>query len=275
MVGDERPIEGNWRLAAPKPPSREFPTRLDLPSCAGDETREAYDALVILSRPGDSEGRRLARLEQELEDEQVFLIRDPDHLRGGFRNPEELRQLLLEELLYARSTPVHERRRNTYGSVLTAKSDGFESTISSHGYSFEAFTNGPDGPLLDFARSLADGAGTLLVRSPTQPLGVLNVPNGDELTLLTIAQELDSYALQRTLLGEVKVYTQDTILTYDMDFWSSKQIASSRAHEVGTLLALGDRSSPGVVMGLLDFCVHLLSPRHAGASLVWCLEDHF
>src|SRR4051812_31057363 len=76
----------------------------------------------------DRAERRRARLVQELSDEGVELIdpvalHDDDDKGLSVGDASELEEVLLDELAYARHSPVHEQRRSSYGCIVFPGTD--------------------------------------------------------------------------------------------------------------------------------------------------------
>jgi DisA bacterial checkpoint controller nucleotide-binding len=239
----------------------------------------------------EKERKRRKRLRQELVDEGIQLLpTDPDgrvrfeHDREPYPDPDKLFDVLVDELAYARRPPVHETRRSSYGAVVVADYDDFTGLtdywirpVPRSGLRF-----GDSGlhPLTDHrdlaaVRAYANGRTTFLVRSPAGPEALLQLPVGDELELGRLAEEAPGvFVIQRTPAGAVKVFTPGRLYVFEHDEWRVKPYAATRLPTLWRISdRISDRRGHRVARLLLDFCVHLLSARHVGATLVWLLSS--
>jgi DNA integrity scanning protein DisA with diadenylate cyclase activity len=224
----------------------------------------------MLNNPADLRKRRLARLEQELSDENVVLPSESP-LPGGFSSPETLRQVLMEELLYARYAPVHEERRHSYCSVVVS-SESWASRLPLEGKALLPTLEDVGSKDFSSSRLLADGQSSALIRSVDSPLGLLALEDGGEFTLVKMARELESCIVQRLSTGQVKLFTGDRVYLWENETWSFRRYASTEASKL--LLVLGlDGSADQTASALLDSCLHRLGAQHIGTILVWVLQD--
>lgn len=198
--------------------------------------------------------RRRERLRAELSDEQV-----PVPVDG------EVGDILVEEVDHARHPPVHERHVATYGALLTHRP-------------LTAVATGPqradqvaldDVPMAS-ARRLADGRGAFLVRRTdgARSLACFEHSIEYEANLIALAHH-DVLVVQRTGRGHVKIITPDTVVVWDGVRWLQKPHARSFHALIARLVPDVDLD---VLAGLLELCVHWLSPGFRGATLVWSLH---
>ncbi len=170
---------------------------------------------------------------------------------------------MLDELLYARRPPVHERRMPSYGCVV--------------------FTTDPpdelpegmqliDGDGLDDARAareLCDGVRTFLVRPATGGrAGVAATAGDDELSLVRLAENSGAWIVQRQRDGAVRVFGREHVHLNQFDRWSRKPYGRTRWVQLAHAIDADDQA---VRVGgpLLDLSLHLLSPRGIGTTFIW------
>lgn len=193
--------------------------------------------------------RAQLRLRDELEDDGVELPGDATTIA-----------ILLQELDHARRPPLHEQSQASYGSIvamtgceLQARSDLVElRTI--------------DGPA-DLARRFSDGRATFLVRSPDGPtqLAFFERSIGVEADLVEVQRDMRAAVVQRTPGGVTRVFTDGGVIEWNGHQWVLRENATKLLDTVDALVPEADRS---VVRGILDLCVHWLSPGRAGATLL-------
>lgn len=199
--------------------------------------------------------RRQQRLRAELTDEQV-----PLPLQG------QIGDLLVREIDHARHPPVHERHVATYGALIAP-------------HRLPSVTTGPqradaislEQVPLEGARRLADGRGSFLVLQTdgTRALACFEHSIEYEANLVTLAQHRGVHVVQRTGYGHVKAITPDMVVVWDGVRWLQKPHANSFQPLIARLVPDVDT---GVLAGLLELCVHWLSPGFRGATLVWSLH---
>ena len=201
----------------------------------------------------DAHSRRVERLRLELDDEGIWLPAD-----------EDLCEMLLAELDYARHPHAHEGVAPRYGALLSA---GIPTTNNV-------------GPLslvdvgdvsLDVVRRLADGRSSFVVRT---------VGARDRLVCFDRTREYESSAvhltlgtgalvLQRLGRGWVRLSTPVGIATWDGMHWATKQLSINVAERVAPTLSGAD---PIVLANLLEVCTHWLGAGRVGATLVWSVD---
>jgi len=221
--------------------------------------------------------RRLARLRVELADEEVYLVdlgvrRDLDYGAGGGddgrlseADPGLLEEMLLEETLHARQTPVHEGRRSSYGCIVLPGTEVHPDVAEA--LRLIELTDECDHV---GARELANGLTTFVVRTTEGPAGLAVLDRGDELSLVRLTQEQSCYVVQRHPAGTVRVFGGDRLLLFENDEWTFKPYANTRWLELSHVTGAEQHFMVGGA--LLDLCLHLLSARHIGATFVWTLR---
>ena len=200
---------------------------------------------------------RIARLRAELADEGVPL---PTRGRAS--------ALFLAELAYARRPRVHERYVPSYGSILLESAEALAANTELP----------PDSliPLPDADRThlrrFCDGRASFLVQQYTgeRLLACFRQSLEFESDLVRLQRSTGAYIIQRTTEGTVRVFTGDTLVTWDGVRWVSKPPASKFQASIKQLVPQAD---PAVLGGILEFCAHWLSPAYVGATLVWYLVE--
>jgi hypothetical protein len=87
--------------------------------------------------------------------------------------------------------------------------------------------------------------------------------------MVRLVRRTGVFVVQRTAAGGVKAFGIEELWEHEHDTWSSRPYAESRLAE---LRRYTGRGSIAVTANLLDLCVHLLSDRGIGATLVWLLD---
>lgn len=190
---------------------------------------------------------------------------------------------LLTELFYALHPPVHEGRVPVYGAIVhvgTSAGAAIEGTAPEgvpaassrldHRLDIELI-----GDTLDPAmqRMAADGRSTFVWRSPEKPKGLVTLArsHASEADLVGLRERLgDVVVVQRGANGTVRVVTDEGVVIWTGVDWVFKPVARSYLAPLVRLLPDVDA---GVLAALLELCVHGLSPRGVGATLVWWLGD--
>jgi hypothetical protein len=192
--------------------------------------------------------RRLGRLREELADEAVPL---PVDTRQGLA--------LLEELDYARQPPIHEGRAPRYGALVSIDTAPQLDRLEAIGED------------LAVLRRLADGRASFVVRGSHSPAGLVYFDHSLEYEASAIAlhAETGAYVIQRGATGKVRVCGPDGVVNWDGVQWDFKPLADRHVAPIRRLVPQIDEE---VLVGLLELCVHWLSPGHIGASLVVGLD---
>jgi DNA integrity scanning protein DisA with diadenylate cyclase activity len=228
---------------------------------------------VAPGQAGDRDARRLARLHAELVDELVPLPVDGP---AG--------HAVLTELFYALHPPIHEGQAPAYGAVvhLAPPPDAlpFRGLIPEGvAAASSRLDHRPDveliGAKLDPAmqRLAADGRSTFVWRAAKRPEGILTLArsHASEADLVGLRERLgDVVVIQRSLEGRVRAVTSEGVVIWTGVDWVFKPVAHSYLVPLARLLPGADHE---VLDALLELCVHGLSAKGVGATLVWWLED--
>ena len=191
------------------------------------------------------------RLAEELLDDGIELDEE-----GGVRD------LLLDELDYARRIPMFEGRRPLYGSfsmpagMTITDAEGIADLVAL------------DGMPRDMARTFADGRSAFVVnRHEASPiLACFDRPVQYEAELVHLQEATGARIVQRTaVFGQVRLFAERRVIAWDGQRWSDRPTAAALVD------ALGEHApdlDPAVAHGLLDLAVHWLSPARVGATIV-------
>ncbi len=217
---------------------------------------------------------RKARLAQEVAEEGFSLL-DPgmreDSQDGmfGLPGPQELDEVedaLLDELLYCRYPPVHEQRVPSYGCIVFAGEIASDLPQGLTEVTLGSFGN------LDEVRPLADGIHTFLVRGATAGEALVSVDSADELDLVELARDAKCWIMQRHPSGAVRVFRGQSMLRNQDGLWTYKPYSDSRTFQFLHVTGL-DGSEAQMGLGILDLCLHVLSARRIGATIVWVVRQ--
>jgi hypothetical protein len=190
------------------------------------------------------------RLREELDDDGISLF-DQDQSQAD---------LLIQELEHARRPPVHEGRSPVYGSFVLPL----------------GVPLGDDPDLVDLitlelpieqCRTFADGRSSFLVRSGDGPpqLACFRRSIQYEADLIHVMERLGAAVVQRTLLGVARVFTSNGVVEWNGHDWTLRPSARSILRSVQNA---APESPVELLAGMLDLCVHWLSPSHIGATLL-------
>lgn len=216
---------------------------------------------------------RQGRLIDELREAGVELL-ELEHVRtdGDRRNAvisahlkvrDKLQEVLLEELLYARYTPVHERRRSTYGAIV------FEGPPPADLADTVRLVPLSAGAELADLRELANGLTSFVVRALDTVLGIGLIPAGtSEQTLVNLAINLRADVVQRHPSGAVRVFGQERLLIHEFDTWRRAPYGHTRWLSLGESVA----SSSTTAWSVIDLALHVLSAQQIGATVVLMLR---
>jgi DNA integrity scanning protein DisA with diadenylate cyclase activity len=174
---------------------------------------------------------------------------------------EDLLQVVLDELEYARRPPLFERRAPIYGSIVVP---GDRSLIES-GELVDLIVL--EAMPLDVARRFADGRSTYLVRQPDRPLRLACFRRSVqyEADLVEIQADIGAIIVQRTAMGVTRAFTERGTVEWSGYRWTNRPNARSQHEALQPLLPAVDKP---VLAGLLELAVHWLSPARVGATLV-------
>jgi DNA integrity scanning protein DisA with diadenylate cyclase activity len=197
------------------------------------------------------------RLGEELEEDGVKL-EDGD---------EPVRELLLDELDYARRIPMFEGRRPSYGSF--SMPPGVSITDTGGIADFVPL----DGLPREMARTFADGRSAFVVNryDETPVLACFERPVQFEAELVQLQEATEARIVQRTaVFGQVRLFTDGRVISWDGQAWSDRVTAAALMTRLRTCAPDLD---PAVARGLLDLAVHWLSPARVGATIVVHEQD--
>lgn len=200
---------------------------------------------------GKRDDRRRARLRDELVDAGLPV---PDG-QGGDQ--------LMDELAHAVWAGIHEHRRFGYGCIL----DPCDPAAVGDPVAEPAAPVLDGGPLSELRR-YADGQRLFLVRSQDDPPKVVAVDVPDEIALVRL-HRLAGGTIVRRVPDGVQVVTEDGTVGSYSGRWSLTPSLTSSVDTVGDIVRLSERD---VLCQILDLCLHVLSPRHVGATIVWRLR---
>ena len=190
------------------------------------------------------------RLREELEDDGISL----------FEGDQNQANILLQELEHARRPPVHEGRTPLYGSIVLAtdRELGAEEDLADL-----IHLELP----LDQCRTFADGRSSFLVRSHDRApmLACFKRSVQYEADLIHVQARTGAAVVQRTLLGVPRVFTRKGVVEWNGRDWTLRPSAMSILKSVQHAVP---ESSSELLAGILDLCVHWLSPSHIGATLL-------
>jgi len=191
------------------------------------------------------------RLAEEIEDHGVSL-----------REVDGVREVLLDELDYARRIPMFEGRRPVYGSFSMPPgtdirdADGIADLIAL------------DGMPREMARTFADGRSAFVVNHHDRPceLVCFDRPVQYEAELVVLQQTTGARIVQRSaVFGQVRLFTEQRVVSWDGQGWTDRPTAAAL---LPALLRCAPEIDPHVAHGLLDLTVHWLSPARIGATIV-------
>lgn len=188
------------------------------------------------------------RLAEELADDHIAL--PSDQLLAG---------RLLRELLHARQPPVFERRVPFYGSLVLP---GGRSLLRT-----DDLIDLLDLDLeLEAARRFADGRSTFLVISDDGlQLACFRRSVQYEADLVDIQAATGALITQRTVMGTHRAFVDDGVIDWTGSAWLYRPSALVHLESVRAAVPEAPRE---LLLGLLNLCVHWLSPAHIGATLL-------
>lgn len=201
------------------------------------------------------ESRALQRLVDELDDDGVVLPEDST-----------VRWRILDELDHARRPPVHESRRPLYGSIILPA----EQDLLQVGDLVEL--RDLDGMPIERARQFADGRSSFLVNQPgaDNALAYFRRSVQYEADLVNIQQATEAFIVQRTALGQTRLFVGDGVVDWNGRTWSRRPSAGALLPPIAKMVPT---ASFDVLRGLLELCIHWLSPSHIGATMLLRLDE--
>lgn len=194
--------------------------------------------------------RAEARLLDELDDDGVALTGDAAHV-----------ERVVQELDHVRRPPLHEGRVSVYG----------------------AFVLPPDRDLIltrdlievldlhlpvEQCRRFADGRSTFLVRRAVGDplLACFRRSIQYEADLVEMQSATGASIVQRTVLGVPRLFTDSGVVEWNGRSWINRPTAQLLLSVLDPLVELAPRH---VLEGILDLCVHWLSPSRIGATILY------
>ena len=191
------------------------------------------------------------RLAEELEEDGVKL---DEH--------DSVRELLLDELDYARRIPMFEGRRPLYGSFSMPPG----TSITTAGGIADLVPL--EGMPREMSRTFADGRSAFVVnRHEDSPVLVcFDRPVQYEAELVVLQEVTGARIVQRTMMyGQVRLFSEQRVVSWDGQTWTDRPTAAAL---LGTLRQCAPELDPAVAHGLLDLALHWLSPARIGATIV-------
>jgi hypothetical protein len=125
------------------------------------------------------------------------------------------------------------------------------------------------------ARSFADGRSTFLVHLDSGgevdrlALAHFRRSVSMEADLVEIQGATEAFIVQRTLLGRPRLFLPDAVVDWNGREWTTRPNATAL---LAPLSKIAPAASYDVLRGLLELCVHWLSPGRVGATLVLRLD---
>jgi DNA integrity scanning protein DisA with diadenylate cyclase activity len=190
---------------------------------------------------------------------------------------------LLTELFYALHPPVHEGRVPAYGAIVHLAASPDDPLIEGAPDGVPVASSRLDhrldveliGVTLEPAmqRMAADGRSTFVWRAAERPEGLVTLArsHASEADLVDLRERLGEVAvIQRSYSGWVRVVTSEGVVIWTGVDWVFKPVANSYLRPLARLLPVVDLS---VLDALLELCVHGLSAKGVGATLVWWLGE--
>jgi sensor domain DACNK-containing protein/DisA checkpoint controller-like protein len=191
------------------------------------------------------------RLAEELDEDGIELA---EH--------ESVRELLLDELDYARRIPMFEGRRPLYGSFSMPPG----MSISTAGGIADLVPL--DHLPREMARTFADGRSAFVVNRHDEPpvLVCFDRPVQYEAELVHLQEVTGARIVQRTaVFGQVRLFADRRVISWDGQNWTDRPTAAAL---LTTLRQCAPDLDPAVAHGMLDLAVHWLSPARVGATIV-------
>lgn len=190
------------------------------------------------------------RLVDELDDDGIALPGDP-----------AMATAIVQELDHVRRPPLHEGRAALYGAFVVPP--GREPTPAAD--LVEVIDLGSDiGP----ARRFADGRSTFLVRGLGRDvqLACFRRSVQFEADLVEIQERTGVAIVQRTMLGVPRLFTGEGVVEWNGRSWVVRPGARHLLDGLDRIVADAPRH---VLEGILDLCVHWLSPARIGATVLY------
>ena len=221
--------------------------------------------MVVDDASLDRTQRRQLRLVAELADEAVDL---------QLANDDPAYSAIIDEIGYARQSPVHEGRRSSYGAFVIDEPERLVAFTAIAGQSSAGKLIGLSGTEpgmrdLNHIRKMCNGRTTFLVRSPRGPEALL------ELDLLADEQRLAQLISPRSwrssgpLTEQSKSSRPVTCMFSSTTNGEQKCTGRTRRRSLGAFSSPKVRNSSRPVGRFTILCLHILSSRHIGSTFVW------
>ena len=196
------------------------------------------------------------RLREELADDEISLEGDTHQVTQ-----------LLQELEHSRRPPLHESRTPLYGALVLPAGR----SLIRNDQLIELIDI--DLPLED-ARSFADGRSTYLVRQSDGGLRLacFRRTMQYEADLVDIQAATGAGIVQRTLLGVARAFTSTGVVEWNGREWTMRPSARTFLPAVKAAVLEAPRR---ILEGILDLCVHWLSPSRIGATILLDLSPRY
>jgi DNA integrity scanning protein DisA with diadenylate cyclase activity len=168
---------------------------------------------------------------------------------------------ILEELAYALAPPIHEEFQPSFGAICAPPLGLQHARLK---------------PFLDVPASAETSTasnGTTsfsLVVSALRKFVVFPSYVGGEFNLTTLASDITGIVIQRDVHGTVRIFTGDAVYVNQGRKWWRKHAWRVLLKNVREHVPQGDDN---ILEQILAFSIHVLSPSHTGATIVWWLTD--
>ncbi|MEZ5230310.1 MAG: hypothetical protein R2710_27695, partial [Acidimicrobiales bacterium] len=195
--------------------------------------------------------RSLRRLLDELDDDGIRLPLDAEALR-----------LVLEELDEVRRPPVHEGTQAFYGAFICPQT-GDMSVAPDLVETIDLDSS------IETSRRFADGRSTFVVRRPRSErtqLACFRRTIQYEADMVEVQRQTGAYIVQRTLAGTPRLFTDYGVVEWNGRQWTVRKRAQ---YLLATIDALVEGANREILAGILDLCVHWLSPARIGATVLY------
>lgn len=194
--------------------------------------------------------RAETRLLDELEDDGIPLPDLPEHV-----------EQVVQELDHVRRPPLHEGRTSVYGAFVLPSGR-------------EVVATGDLVEVIDLhlpvaqCRRFADGRSTFLVRRPDNGplLACFRRSIQYEADLVEMQAATGASIIQRTVVGVPRLFTERGVVEWNGRSWVNRPTAQVLLAVIDPLVEGAPRH---VLEGILDLCVHWLSPSRVGATILY------
>lgn len=207
---------------------------------------------------------------QKIQQQFEYLRSELEAMQVPVELPESKANIILEEISYALSPPVHEQKYPCYGAIVC---DGFEK------WGDDAFTFilNVEETTLPSLRIYADGNRSFIMRIDNTSLIVaLSPPSSaqEEIDAVKMIRRLkNGLLIQKLKSGVLRLVNHEIIIEHKERRWLSK-ITSHNYYYIVQAYAQSyiDQPNTSLADNLLDLCIHRLSPLKIGATIVWLFD---